>query len=257
MKKTLAIAAIAAALCVPAMTKAQAPLEDSIASLNDNSLQIAALLQDDPVLFGEPAAAPAPAGEEFADRQDGKGQRPGPGMREGRFGGPQAQGGCPMMGGKEGQSDGGPKDFRHQGAGRMESMLAAEDPAKFAELQKLREQEGKIVKELSEKAKASREEFKKLVEDYKASPSDDLKAKEAKLAEFSQKIAEAKKDKDSAVDAILEKVISKDKESPKGDRPGHFGFGFKGGDRPGPGPSCPMNKGGDKPAPPPAPAKEG
>ena len=251
MKKTLAIAALAAALCVPAITKAQSPLEEDLASLNDNSFQLAALLQDDPILFGEPPKAPM--GDEFADRQDNDGKfqrRGGPGMRGERFGS-DAQGQGPMMGGKDGR-----KGF---GQERPGAMLAVEDPAKFAELQKLREQEMKIIKEAEVKAKASREEFKKLVEDYKANPTDDakakirakiaerhdamLKAKEARLAEFTQKLADAKKDKDTAVDAILEKVLSKDKDA-KGDRPGRPGF--RGGDKHGPTP------GADKPAPPPA-----
>jgi len=136
----------------------------------------------------------------------------------------------------------GPFDF--------EKCMAVADPDKYAELQRLREQEGKIAKELMEKAKADREAFKKLVEDYKANPSDDLKAKirekvancfdarvkasEGKIACMTQKLADVKKDKDATVDKIVEKVITS-----KGPACGPFPM-MRG---PGPMGCCPMMRG--------------
>jgi polyhydroxyalkanoate synthesis regulator phasin len=262
---------LAAALCVPSALYAQAPDQEGPQAPDGSDFVIAALFEDESAPQGpapEFQSEFAPDGGNGQQFAEGPGQRRG--MRQGR-GADDDQGGCPMMGGKRdgaGRGQGmmnGQRGFGHQGFGKggpdmkqaMDVAFATVDPEKFAELQKLREQEMKLVKELSEKAKTQREEFKKLVDDYRANPSDELKAKirekvaaredavlklkEAKLAEMTKKLDEAKSSKNSAVDQLLEKALSK--PQPKG---------FDG--KPAPCPkgdgSCPM-KPGDKQGPPP------
>jgi hypothetical protein len=230
MKRLIAISSLAAALCLPFAAKAQSDIDDNpalFASADDGFFFTAlALPQDDgAMLFAEAQRLPPPPGDMAQQQQPGFEQ---PGHH---------------MGGK------GSFGMRQS----LESKMAVANPEKFAELKKLREQESAIVKDFLAKDKAEREAFKKLLDDYKANPTDELKgkiresvasrfdaqlkAKEVRLAEMSKKLEDVKKDKDSFVDKTLDKVLS-GKDQPKdGACPMMRGKGSKGEG------SCPMMKG--------------
>ncbi len=263
MKKTSLFAAlIAGAFCLPAF--AQTPESDPLASIEEaldsfkcDAVQLAAF---DAEGQRAPEQAFRQRPSEFQDLdedldglqlaegpkpKDGPGQQggcpmmQGPGAPQGgcpmmQGKGPGSQGGCPMMAqqrGKPGKGNAmrGSKPDRRE---MLAARLAEEDPAKYAELKKLRDQEAQIMKDFMAKQKAEREEFKKLVDDYKKAPSDDLKAKiqakiaskfdakikakETRLEEASKKIADVKKEKDQKVAAIFDKIIAgKRQDGPK------------------------------------------
>jgi len=244
-----------------------ASIEQALDSFTTESLQLAAFDLDRPAPqpqqgFG-PQMQPEGMGPEngpdlqLAEGKPGKGpfNQMGPQgecpMMQG-----QQQGGCPMTQGQQQGRHGGMmmgQGFRQgqfgamrpgfgpqaDGKGMLDAKFAELDPAKYAELKKLREQEEQIVKDLVEKEKADREEFKKLVDAYKKTPTDDvkdkikakiaekfdakIKAKAARLEEFSKKIDEMKKEKDQKVTAMLDRVLTDSKKDERGGHGGHGG----------------------------------
>ena len=293
MKKIL-IAAFAAAVCMPFVTQAQGQVDELQALVDDSIVKISLLQEDEQTfadgeqLFAEGQMPPLPPGSPqgacpmmgqqdakacpMMDGKQGPNQRPMMGRQgfmqrpmgqrpeQGQFG-PRQQGfrgHGQMAGSPEGQQPGPRGQFSPERMA-IDAQMAVVAPEKYAELKRLREQEAQIVKDFTVKLKADREAFKKLLDDYKATPSDDLKnqikakiaeridalnnAREARLAEQGKKIEEARKDKDAKVDEFFAKLTSKDApgDCPKdGKRPGH---GPKGG---------PFSKDGDaKPMPPP------
>lgn len=151
------------------------------------------------------------------------------------------QGGCPMMQGQMGGQRGFGMMRQGQGQrpgmkggmdkGSLEAQLAIDDPAKFEELKKLKEQQEKILKEYADKRKADREEFKKLLDAYKSKPSDELKAKirekvatqvearlkarELRLEKAKGELAKEKDGRDTKIDEMLLKITSKAKDDGK------------------------------------------